>query len=139
MEMRHADAIKLAEELIRISFDQIFEAVKVEFEGVELEKVEYRIVRLSNSGKYASYNPETKNITFNVYNIGGKIQRDVNNFGVTVDESIKYLLEAIAHEICHAFQHVRDGGFDNTLPYLERPHEVEAYALQRVVIDKLLN
>lgn len=48
------------------------------------------------------------------------------------------ILTTVFHEFVHVKQHVRDEILDCDwkLPYQERPHEIEAYELQEVLLDR---
>jgi len=50
-------------------------------------------------------------------------------------DNLPLFTKMIAHELVHVMQTLRGDSFDYTLPYLEQPHEIEAYALEEEVAN----
>lgn len=50
----------------------------------------------------------------------------------TIEETL-FIVNTLSHELTHYLQHVNNEPFDNTAPYMERAHEVEARNISKTV------
>lgn len=76
---------------------------------------------------------------FNKHNIWGDcFWESDRDFVIRIDTSIPIsdFIITVMHEMVHIKQHIFNEQFDYNLPYDERPHEIEAHTLERVLKGK---
>jgi hypothetical protein len=67
-----------------------------------------------------------------------QVETGDREFEIEVDNKLQgdELLTAIFHEVVHCVQDLRGGKSDWDKPYYERPHEIEAYEKQEIILEK---
>lgn len=72
--------------------------------------------------------------TYTVYLFKDVINTFLNKYD-DVDEEL-YIINVLSHELTHFLQHINGEEFDLSLPYLDRPHEIEAREISEIVTIK---
>ena len=69
---------------------------------------------------------------------GDCMDEDDREFTIRVDTSISLdeMVTTILHEMVHVKQYVFNDDMDYSLPYDERPHEIEAHTLEKQLKEK---
>ena len=91
--------------------------------------------------------PETDDVYINISAIrkqgvcGDCMFEDDNEFTIRLNKSIFFsdLITTVLHELVHVKQYLEGMEMVNDLPYDERPHEIEAHALEKKLTEGFFN
>jgi len=91
--------------------------------------------------------PETDDVYINISAIrkqgvcGDCMFEDDNEFTIRLNKSIFFsdLITTVLHELVHVKQYLEGMEMVNDLPYDERPHEIEAHALEKELTEGFFN
>jgi len=91
--------------------------------------------------------PDTDDVYINISAIrkqgvcGDCMFEDDNEFTIRLNKSIFFsdLITTVLHELVHVKQYLEGMEMVNDLPYDERPHEIEAHALEKELTEGFFN
>lgn len=118
----------------------------VEFESKFSKKKENIICEALAYGASKLF-PETDDVYINISAIrkqgvcGDCMFEDDNEFTIRLNKSIFFsdLITTVLHELVHVKQYLEGMEMVNDLPYDERPHEIEAHALEKELTEGFFN
>jgi hypothetical protein len=118
----------------------------VEFESKFSKKKENIICEALAYGASKLF-PETDDVYINISAIrkqgvcGDCMFEDDNEFTIRLNKSIFFsdLVTTVLHELVHVKQYLEGMEMVNDLPYDERPHEIEAHALEKELTEGFFN
>lgn len=118
----------------------------VEFESKFSKKKENIICEALAYGASKLF-PETDDVYINISAIrkqgvcGDCMFEDDNEFTIRLNKSIFFsdLVTTVLHELVHVKQYLEGMEMVNDLPYDERPHEIEAHALEKKLTEGFFN
>lgn len=118
----------------------------VEFESKFSKKKENLICEAIAYGASKLF-PETDDVYINISAIrkqgvcGDCMFEDDNEFTIRLNKSIFFsdLITTVLHELVHVKQYLEGMEMVNDLPYDERPHEIEAHALEKELTEGFFN
>mgnify|MGYP006445863239 CR=1 FL=1 len=118
----------------------------VEFEAKFSEKKQNIICEAIAYGASKLF-PETDDVYINISAIrkqgvcGDCMFEDDNEFTIRLNKSIFFsdLITTVLHELVHVKQYLEGMEMVNDLPYDERPHEIEAHALEKELTEGFFN
>ena len=118
----------------------------VEFESKFSKKKENIICEALAYGVSKLF-PETDDVYINISAIrkqgvcGDCMFEDDNEFTIRLNKSIFFsdLVTTVLHELVHVKQYLEGMEMVNDLPYDERPHEIEAHALEKELTEGFFN
>lgn len=92
---------------------------------------------------YSKLFPNEDNVFINITAIrkqgvcGDCMYEDDNEFTIRLNKSLSpsELLITVLHELVHVSQYLRGMVMINDLPYDERPHEIEAHAMEKELVE----
>tara|TARA_B100000575_G_C23143302_1_gene666130 strand:- start:4945 stop:5313 length:369 start_codon:yes stop_codon:yes gene_type:complete len=88
--------------------------------------------------------PRHKHISINITAInnegvnGDCLDEDDREFTIRFDKSLSddELITTLLHEMVHVDQHLRKFNFNYDLPYEERPHEIDAFERETILMEE---
>ena len=88
--------------------------------------------------------PKHKHISINIMAIsnegvnGDCLDEDDREFTIRFDRSLSddELITTLLHEMVHVAQHLRKFNFTYDLPYEERPHEIDAFERETILMEE---
>lgn len=114
----------------------------VEFENIKSRKLQDLICEVVEFGRKNLF-PRHKHININIIAMRNKgvygdcMYEDDRDFTIRFDKTLPRIeiITTLLHELVHVKQYLRNEEMDYTLPYDERPHEIEAHALEKQLTE----
>jgi len=114
----------------------------VEFENIKSRKLQDLICEVVEFGRKNLF-PRYKHININIIAMRNKgvygdcMYEDDRDFTIRFDKTLPTIeiITTLLHELVHVKQYLHNEEMDYTLPYDERPHEIEAHALEKQLTE----
>ena len=114
----------------------------IEFENVNRKTLQDFICDVLYFGKEHLF-PRHKHVFINIERIrnqgvnGDCMYEDDRDFTIRFDGSLSpiEIAKTLLHELVHVKQYLRKEEMDTSLPYMERPYEIEAYKLEEQLTE----
>jgi hypothetical protein len=114
----------------------------VEFENVKSHKLQELVCEVIEFGRKNLF-PRYKHININIIAMRNKgvygdcMYEDDRDFTIRFDKTLPTIeiITTLLHELVHVKQYLHNEEMDYTLPYDERPHEIEAHALEKQLTE----
>jgi len=114
----------------------------VEFENIKSHKLQELVCEVVEFGRKKLF-PRHKHININIIAMRNKgvygdcMYEDDRDFTIRFDKTLPTIeiITTLLHELVHVKQYLRNEEMDYTLPYNERPHEIEAHALEKQLTE----
>lgn len=114
----------------------------VEFENIKSHKLQELVCEVVEFGRKNLF-PRHKHININIIAMRNKgvygdcMYEDDRDFTIRFDKTLPRIeiITTLLHELVHVKQYLRNEEMDYTLPYDERPHEIEAHALEKQLTE----
>jgi len=114
----------------------------VEFENIKSHKLQELVCEVVEFGRKNLF-PRHKHININIIAMRNKgvygdcMYEDDRDFTIRFDKTLPTIeiITTLLHELVHVKQYLRNEEMDYTLPYDERPHEIEAHALEKQLTE----
>ncbi len=114
----------------------------VEFENVKSHKLQELVCEVIEFGRKNLF-PRYKHININIIAMRNKgvygdcMYEADRDFTIRFDKTLPTIeiITTLLHELVHVKQYLHNEEMDYTLPYGERPHEIEAHALEKQLTE----
>ena len=114
----------------------------VEFQNIRSIKFQDLLCDVVEFGRKNLF-PRHKNVYINIIAMrnrgvyGDCMYEDDRDFTIRFDKTLPRIeiITTLLHELVHVKQYLRNEEMDYTLPYDERPHEIEAHALEKQLTE----